>query len=81
MTVKSQAWVMCAVLVLAVAGTARAQEFRATIRGQIVDTSKAAVPGATVTMTEHGNQRGRRDDEQCGGELHDSFPQARLVHT
>ncbi len=50
-TLRSRAWVVCAVLVLAVAGIARAQEFRATIRGQVLDTSKAAVPGATVTMT------------------------------
>ena len=34
----------------AVAGSAAAQEFRATVKGQVVDTSKAAVPGATVTV-------------------------------
>jgi hypothetical protein len=29
---------------------ARAQEFRATVKGQVIDESKAAIPGATVTM-------------------------------
>jgi hypothetical protein len=42
---------MCAVLVLALASITQAQEFRATVRGQILDTSNAALPGATVTMT------------------------------
>ena len=34
---------------LVIAGSASAQEFRATIKGQIVDTSQGALPGATVT--------------------------------
>jgi hypothetical protein len=37
-------------LVLVMTGTATAQEFRATVRGQVVDSSKAAMPGATVTV-------------------------------
>jgi hypothetical protein len=40
----------CAALVAALAGTAMAQEFRATIRGRVVDTSGGAMPGATVTV-------------------------------
>jgi hypothetical protein len=36
---------------LASAGAAAAQEFRATVRGQVLDSSKAALPGATVTLT------------------------------
>ena len=28
----------------------RAQEFRATVKGQVADTSDAALPGATVTV-------------------------------
>ncbi len=28
-----------------------AQEFRATVKGQVVDSSQAALPGATVTVT------------------------------
>jgi hypothetical protein len=43
-------WALCAML-LSLAGTAHAQEFRATIRGQVADTSDAALPGATVTVT------------------------------
>jgi len=38
-----------AALVLATAGTLMAQEFRATIKGQVVDVSGGALPGATVT--------------------------------
>src|SRR5258708_17425104 len=37
-------------LLLGGAGGATAQEFRATVKGQITDTSQAAVPGATVTV-------------------------------
>jgi Carboxypeptidase regulatory-like domain/TonB-dependent Receptor Plug Domain/TonB dependent receptor len=40
---------LCAVLALLTAGVAGAQEFRATIKGQVTDPSKAAIPGATVT--------------------------------
>jgi hypothetical protein len=38
-------------LLLATASSTVAQEFRATVRGQILDTSKGALPGATVTLT------------------------------
>ena len=39
-----------AVACLVAASTAVAQEFRATVKGQVTDPSKAAVPGATVTV-------------------------------
>jgi len=37
-------------LVSVFAGSAIAQEFRATVKGQVIDSSKAAVPGASVTV-------------------------------
>ena len=37
-------------LALALATGAAAQEFRATVKGQVVDSSQAAVPGASVTV-------------------------------
>jgi len=37
-------------LLVVLTGTAAAQEFRATVKGQIVDSSKASLPGATVTV-------------------------------
>jgi hypothetical protein len=37
-------------LLLAVTGALHAQEFRATVKGQVTDTSQAALPGATVTV-------------------------------
>jgi hypothetical protein len=43
--------VLGAALLLALAGGAAAQEFRATVRGQIVDSSQGALPGATVNVT------------------------------
>jgi len=43
--------VLIGAILLASAGYATAQEFRATVRGQVADSSKAAVPGATVTVT------------------------------
>ena len=48
-TTKLNACVAIAALLLFTAGSAAAQEFRATIRGQVLDTSKAALPGATVS--------------------------------
>ncbi len=39
-----------AVLLLAMAGGVTAQEFRATVRGQVVDASQGALPGATVNV-------------------------------
>ena len=47
---KSIACLLSAAL-LVTAGTAAAQEFRATVRGQVLDSSKGALPGATVTLT------------------------------
>jgi hypothetical protein len=41
---------LCAAVLLAVTGALHAQEFRATVQGQVVDSSKAALPGATVTV-------------------------------
>src|SRR5688500_13841883 len=42
---------LIAALMLATANMAAAQEFRATVRGQVLDSSKGALPGATVSMT------------------------------
>ncbi len=41
---------LCAVGVVALAATSSAQEFRATVRGQVVDASSARLPGATVSV-------------------------------
>ena len=46
---KLNACVAIAALLLFTAGSAAAQEFRATIRGQVLDSSNAALPGATVS--------------------------------
>ena len=51
MKTRSYRGLVCAALVLALAGTAGAQEFRATVKGTVADTSQAALPGATVTVT------------------------------
>jgi hypothetical protein len=37
-------------IVLMLTGVAAAQEFRATVKGQVVDSSQGALPGATVTI-------------------------------
>ena len=39
-----------AALLLAAAAGVTAQEFRATVKGQVVDSSQAALPGATVSV-------------------------------
>jgi hypothetical protein len=41
---------LAAVLVFTAASAVPAQEFRATVKGQVTDPSRAAVPGATVTV-------------------------------
>ena len=46
----TRAWALCAALMLVCASAASAQEFRATVRGQILDSSKGALPGATVSI-------------------------------
>jgi hypothetical protein len=50
MRVRSFCGLWCAALILATAVSAAAQEFRATIKGTVADTSQAALPGATVTV-------------------------------
>lgn len=47
---KSCVCVLTAAIVLAAAASGVAQEFRATVRGKVVDTSQGALPGATVTL-------------------------------
>ena len=50
MKTQSYHGLLCAALLLAMAGAVTAQEFRATVRGQVVDASQGALPGATVTL-------------------------------
>ena len=47
--VRSRLLSLCALL-LVTAASASAQEFRATVKGQVADTSQSALPGATVTV-------------------------------
>ena len=49
-TSRSGKAVLYLAFLLLVAASATAQEFRATVKGQIVDSSQAALPGATVTV-------------------------------
>ena len=50
----------CALAVLALASPSQAQAVRGTLLGNIADTQRRAVPGATVTITEAGHQHRRR---------------------
>ena len=50
MKVRSSYGLLCAALILALANSAFAQEFRATVRGRVVDSSQAALPGAMVNV-------------------------------
>ncbi len=50
MRMKSCQSVLIVAMLLAMVGGATAQEFRATVKGQVVDSSQAALPGATVTV-------------------------------
>jgi hypothetical protein len=50
MKIQSYRGLLCAALVLAFASGLTAQEFRATVKGQVLDSSQAVLPGATVTV-------------------------------
>src|SRR3954468_1290395 len=50
MRIKSCKGLPIAAILLATVGGATAQEFRATVKGQVVDSSQAALPGASVTV-------------------------------
>ena len=54
-------------------GVVGAQEFRATVRGQVVDSSQAALPGATVNVTRMSADKNARGgfphDEKYVGEV------------
>jgi hypothetical protein len=50
MRIRSNHGLLGAVLLLALAGGAAAQEFRATVKGHVVDQSRSALPGATVSV-------------------------------
>jgi hypothetical protein len=43
-------WVCAATFLFVMAGPAAAQEFRATVKGQIIDSNKGALPGALVSV-------------------------------
>ena len=66
--------VLCALLLLAGARVT-AQEFRATVKGQVVDSSQAALPGATVKLSKTPARvgvvptPGQHTDEVLGGLL------------
>jgi hypothetical protein len=49
MKIQSYRGLLCAALLLAFASGLTAQEFRATVKGQVLDSSQAVLPGATVT--------------------------------
>ena len=51
MRMRSYQVLLSIALLLATAGTVAAQEFRATVKGQVTDSTKGAVPGATVNVT------------------------------
>jgi hypothetical protein len=51
MRARSYAGLFALAALLVSAGVVTAQEFRATVRGQVLDSSKGALPGATVTVT------------------------------
>lgn len=50
MRIQSYRGLLCAALLLGLASGVTAQEFRATLKGQVLDSSQAALPGATVTV-------------------------------
>src|SRR5215208_1054912 len=51
MRIRSYQALVTVALLLATVSVAAAQEFRATVKGQVTDSSKGAVPGATVNIT------------------------------
>jgi hypothetical protein len=65
---KSYACLLAAAMVMAAAAPAFAQEFRATVRGEVVDANQGALPGATVTLRNTDtNEVGRAATNASGG--------------
>ena len=69
-----------AALLLAMAGGVTAQEFRATVKGQVVDSSQAALPGATVNVQNQETNEVATATTNNEGYLHRPVPPARAVH-
>ena len=66
------------VALLAMCIGVRAQESASSgIAGQVLDTSKAGVPGATVTVTNVAHERSARDPIGSRGTIHRSESSAR----
>lgn len=61
-------WVVCLVI-LAAATALSAQETRGTIRGRVVDSSGAVIPGATVRATNIANECRGLEPVQRGRQL------------
>ena len=71
---------LSAALLLVTAGGVAAQEFRATVRGRVVDSSNAALPGATVNVVNQQTNEVATGDDEHGRLLHDPLPPAGAVH-
>ena len=70
--------VLCIALLLALASAATAQEFRATVKGQVVDSSQAALPGATVTVRNQETDEVAHRHVERRRQLHHPVPPSRL---
>ena len=77
---KSYHALLSTALLLALAGGAAAQEFRATVKGQVVDSSQAALPGATVTVRNQETDEMATATTNNGRQLYGPVPPPRLVH-
>ena len=80
MRMKSYACLFAAALLLATASIAAAQEFRATVRGQVLDSSKGALPGATVSMTNTETNEVATATTNTEGNYTHPLPSSRLLY-
>ena len=71
----------CLLLSLCLVPTAWAQQTLGTVSVTVVDTSGAAVPGATLTLTDLATNDARTGSHPRGGQLHLREPQFRPAQT
>ena len=77
MRIQSYRGLLAAALLLAAAGGVAAQEFRATVHGQVVDTSKARCR-AQRSPSEPDTNEVASATTNAEGELHHPLPSARV---
>ena len=80
MTTRHFLWAAALTLTVASVAMAQSRATTADVTGTVLDQTNAALPGATVTATNTGDERGPQHDDRRSGPIHDSRPSPRHLH-